>query len=163
MDKLPLRATPGEGMHSILRIKSAPDSAQIRIHLMADSNMRQEEGQRRPTPVFGAGGSRMDCVTGALPVSPSSSPSMWSRWAESEAQVLRSEWVRQLRHGSDRSESPRRPGRRGGARWTWRRVQCERPLQIRPDRYVYRDDASCCAAGRTKQTGQSSRPLADQK
>lgn len=44
-------------MHSVVRIKSAPDSAQIRIHLMANSNMRQEEGQRRPIRVFGAGGS----------------------------------------------------------------------------------------------------------
>lgn len=105
----------------------------------------------------------MDRVTGALPGSRSSSQSMWSWWAESEAQVLRSERSRQLRHGSDRSQPPRRPGRCGGARRTWRAsVQCGRPLQIRPDRYVYRDDASCCAPGRIKQ-GQSSRPFADRK
>lgn len=57
MDKSPVRATPGEGMPSVVRIKSAPDSAQICIHLMADSNMRQEEGQRRPIRAVGAGGS----------------------------------------------------------------------------------------------------------
>lgn len=57
MDKSPVRATPGEGMHSVVRIKSAPDSAQICIHLMADCNMRQEEGQRRPIRAVRAGGS----------------------------------------------------------------------------------------------------------
>lgn len=56
MDKSPVRATPGEGMYSA-RIKPVPDSAQVCIHLMADSNMRQEEGQRRPIRVVGAGGS----------------------------------------------------------------------------------------------------------
>jgi len=52
MDKSPVRATPGEGMHSA-RIKPVPDSAQICIHLMADS----KEGHRRPIRVVGAGGS----------------------------------------------------------------------------------------------------------
>lgn len=57
MDKSPVRATPGEGMHSEVRIKSAPGSAQICFYLMADSNVRQEEGQRRPIRAIRAGGS----------------------------------------------------------------------------------------------------------
>ncbi|KYK44234.1 hypothetical protein A1D31_37200 [Bradyrhizobium liaoningense] len=56
MDKLLLRATPEEGMRSLIRIKSAPDSAQTRIDLVADSNMHQEEDQRRAIAAFGAGG-----------------------------------------------------------------------------------------------------------
>lgn len=53
MDKSPVRATPGEGMHSVVRIKPTPDSDQICIHLMANS----KEGHRRPIRVVGAGGS----------------------------------------------------------------------------------------------------------
>ena len=66
----------------------------------------------------------MDWVTGAWPGLPSLSPSMRSRWAESEAQVLRSERTYQLRHGSDRSE----PAAPWPLRWRLSNLARKRPV-----------------------------------
>ncbi|MHC2627383.1 hypothetical protein ACVME5_000037 [Bradyrhizobium liaoningense] len=96
-NRCPLRAALAAAMHSSVRIKSAPDPAQMCLHLIADRNCATKSGALLPhgVPALEA---RHGRVTEALPGPPSMVP------------ARRRKRTSQLRHGSGRSGSPR-PGR----------------------------------------------------